>query len=153
MIMKKALFLIGIALMMLFISSCRTTYNVSLQPDLENLFIGRTYAEIIDVLGAPERVTPDGRGGQIIIYEELHLRTDGSMNPWTRSIALATESSKGFMHMYMTDSNVCYQVKTNHEKEVSEFSKGKTIGLIAGVGGGSLTLLIAFLLNNQKNNK
>ena len=43
--------------------------------------------------------------------------------------------------------SVC-QVRTNREKEVSEFSKGKTIGLIAGVGGGSLTVLLAYLLSD-----
>ena len=146
--MKKALLLLVFALAALFTTSCRTTYNVSLQPELENLLVGRTYAEIVDAFGAPDRTTPDGRGGQIIVYEDVRLRTDGSVNPWTRSISLATESSKGFMHMYLTDSDVCYQVRTNREKEVSEFSKGKTIGLIAGVGGGSLTVLLAYLLSD-----
>lgn len=151
MIMKKTLLLIGIVLTALFSTSCRTTYNVSLQPELENLLIGRTYAEIIDAFGAPDRTTPDGRGGQIIVYEDIQLQTNGTINPWTKSVSLATESSKGFIHIYITDMDVCYQVKTNREKEVSEFSKGKTIGLVAGVGGGTLLTLLSILLINSLN--
>ena len=150
--MKKALLLICIVLTVLSVMSCRTTYNVSLQPDLEDVFVGRTYAEIIDVLGAPDRVTPDGRGGEIIIYEDIHLITDGTMNPWTRNISLVTDSSKGYTHLYINSGNVCYQVRTNREKEVSEFSLGKTIGLVAGLGTGSILLLINLAnQNNQKN--
>ena len=151
MIMKKTLLLVGIVLTALFSTSCRTTYNVSLQPDLENLLIGRTYAEIVDAFGAPDRMTPDGRGGQIIVYEDIQLQTNGTINPWTKSVSLATESSKGFIHMYITDMDVCYQVKTNREKKVSEFSKGKTIGLVAGVGGGTLLTLLSILLINSLN--
>lgn len=151
MIMKKTLLLVGIVLTALFSTSCRTTYNVSLQPELENLLIGRTYAEIVDAFGAPDRTTPDGRGGQIIVYEDIRLQTNGTINPWTKSVSLATESSKGFIHIYITDMDVCYQVKTNREKEVSEFSKGKTIGLVAGVGGGTLLTLLSILLINSLN--
>ena len=151
MIMKKTLLLVGIVLTALFSTSCRTTYNVSLQPELENLLIGRTYAEIVDAFGAPDRTTPDGRGGQIIVYEDIQLQTNGTINPWTKSVSLATESSKGFIHIYITDMDVCYQVKTNREKEVSEFSKGKTIGLVAGVGGGTLLTLLSILLINSLN--
>lgn len=149
--MKKTLLLVGIVLTALFSTSCRTTYNVSLQPELENLLIGRTYAEIVDAFGAPDRTTPDGRGGQIIVYEDIQLQTNGTINPWTKSVSLATESSKGFIHIYITDMDVCYQVKTNREKEVSEFSKGKTIGLVAGVGGGTLLTLLSILLINSLN--
>ena len=149
--MKKALLLFVIALAALFTTSCRTTYNVSLQPELEDLLVGRTYAEIIDAFGAPDRTTPDGRGGQIIVYEDVCLHTNGTVNSWTRSISLATESSKGFTHMYMTDSDVCYQVRTNREKEVSKFSLGKTIGLVAGLGGGYIAVLLPILLNKNNN--
>lgn len=152
MIMKKILILFGILMAAILATSCRTTYNVSLQPDLEGLFIGRTYAEIIDVLGAPERTTADGRDGEIIIYEDVKLHSEGFVNPWTRNISLVTESSKGYIHMYINPDNVCYQVRTNREKQVSEFSKGKTIGLAAGLGGGALIIITSALLNRKKNN-
>ncbi len=148
--MKNTLLLIDIIFTMLFVTACHTTYNVSLQPDMENLLIGKTYVEIVDAFGAPDRTMPDGRGGQIIVYEDIQLQTSGTMNPWTKHVSLATESSKGYTHMYMTEADVCYQVKTNREKEVSEFSKGKTIGLIAGLGGGVLMVLIANIINSNK---
>ena len=134
----------------LLATSCRSTYEVSILPDLEDAFIGRSYAEIIDALGAPDRLTPDGRGGQIMVFEELHLNTDGTMNPWTKKLSLVTESSRGYTHMYVNEDNLCYQVRTNREKEVSEFSLGKTIGLVGGIAAGITLILIASKSLNSK---
>ena len=127
---------------MLLMSSCRTTYNVSLQPELEEMFVQRTYSDIVDVLGAPDRIVSDGTGGQIIVYEDMNLNTVGSVNPWTGRMLMVTKSSKGYVQMYLNGENICYRIKTNREKEVSEFSRGKTIGLISGIVGGYLMCIL-----------
>lgn len=126
--------------------SCRTSYGVSIRPELEQAFVGRNYAEIIEAMGAPERITPDGKDGQILVYEDLTFSTDGHVNMWTNTYEAITTASKGYIHLYMNPSNECYLVKTNKEREESAFSKGKTIGLIAGIGGG-LVMLLTILTN------
>ena len=108
--------------------------------------MGKTYAEIIDALGAPERTTPDGRGGQILIYEEVTFHTEGSMNFWTRNYESITESSKGYVHLYITNEDICYAVKSNKTREESRYSKGKTIGLAAGLGGGLAYFTLLYYL-------
>jgi len=140
--MKKELLLIGIIITTVFASSCSSTYYVSIQPELENLFVGKTYAEIIDVLGAPDRLTPDGRGGQIMVFENIETSTNGYVNSRTNYISLFSSSSKGYTHMYVNSENVCYQVRTNREKEKSKFSPGKTISLIAAIAMGTATAII-----------
>lgn len=131
-----------------FLTSCRSSYDVPIQPELEELFKGKTYAEIVDALGAPERTTPDGRGGQILVFEEMTFRTEGSMNMWTRNYESITESSKGYVQLYMNADDICYAVKSNKTREESEFSKGKTIGLVAGIGGG-LAMLAAIIFGSR----
>ena len=101
-------------------------------------------------MGAPERVTPDGRDGQILVYEEMAFVTESSMNFWSKNVKSITQSSKGFIQLYMNPSNICYNVKTNRTKEESGFSKGKTIGLIAGLGGGLATLGLILLSQDRK---
>ena len=146
--MKKYFLLFVFAVFAL--QSCRTTYDVSIQPELEQVFIGKSYADIIEAMGAPERVTPDGRDGQILVYEEMAFVTESSMNFWSKNVKSITQSSKGFIQLYMNPSNICYNVKTNRTKEEIGFSKGKTIGLIAGLGGGLATLGLILLSQARK---
>ena len=145
--MKKYLLLIIVVAFAL--QSCRSTYEVSIQPELEQVFIGKSYGEIIESMGAPERTTPDGKDGQILVYEERAFVTESSVNFWTKNVESITQSNKGFIHLYINPSDICYNVKTNRTREESGFSKGKTIGLVAGLGGG-LTALGLILYGVKK---
>jgi hypothetical protein len=51
------------------IASCNTTKNVSLQSEYNKKLNGKSYTEIIEMLGAPDKTVSDGEGGEILIYE------------------------------------------------------------------------------------
>ena len=140
MTMKKILIFV-LSFVALCLTSCSTRYYDSLQPPLQEAFAGRSYAEIIDALGAPDRTTPDGRGGNILIYEDISFYTQSAANSWTNSIASVTTANKGYVHLYVDSSNHCYTVRTNKINVRDEFSLGKTIGL-----GASMLTFIAVLL-------
>lgn len=138
--MRKIFFISILLTLVAFVSSCRSSYIVSIQPELEQVFIGKTYADIVDVIGVPDRIMPDGKDGQVLVYEEMSFFTDGHYNRWSNNYESITQASKGFIHLYMNPSDVCYNVRTNREREESKFSLGKTIGLVGGIGGGILML-------------
>ena len=146
--------MVATLLLQIAVCSCRSTSLISIQPELERELIGKQYAEIIETMGAPERTTPDGKNGQILIYEEMKFLTDGHFNHWTRDISAKTITEKGYIHLYLDPTNACYAVKTNMEKEESEFSVGKTVGLIAGVTGGVaiMATVIAILAKDISSN-
>lgn len=124
---------------------------VSLQPELEQVFVGKTYADIIESMGPPERTTPDGKDGNILIYEQTILVTESNVNFWGTHVDSVTQSEKGgYIHLYINPSNRCYMVKTNREREESEYSKGKTITLLAGIGTGFLLSLPSFIMSLQQ---
>lgn len=116
-------------------SSCRTSYSASLRSDYYNTYVGHTHNEIVRAWGAPSRQTTDGNGGTILIYENTTQNTESTYTYrggyYTPSAT--TTSYTSFAQFYLNSSGVCYDVQTNHQKEWSEFSWGKTIGLITAI--------------------
>lgn len=96
--------------------------------------MGRTKAEIIEILGSPDRVSSDGKGGQILIYEEIVFRKDISKKLYSNDF------SKGFSDFYLNSDNLCYAVKSNKQVKERHHSKGKTVGLVVGLTGGLLVI-------------
>lgn len=140
--MKKYFLLIALALMAL--QSCRSTYNVPIQPELEQAFIGKSYADVVAVLGAPDRSAPDGKDGQILVYESISPETVVSGNG---------PNSGGTVQIYINPADICYNVKTNKTRRESRFSRGKTIGLTAGLGGGLTFVGLVAILSALENTK
>ena len=94
--------------------SCRTTSLVSIQPELEQQWIGHSYAEVVDTLGTPEREVADVRGGRILVYES------------------------GAVRLYMNDDSLCYAVQTSKQREETRFSMSRSFALGGAIGGGIL---------------
>ncbi len=135
--MKKTLFLF---IILLSAVSCRTWYTVSLQPKISNDFVGKSHNYIVSAMGAPSRTTSDGNGGQILIYEKTSalsqaVATNVDIFNGTYTPGTYTTTSTDYVQFYVNNRGNCYKVNTNLTEEYSEFSKGKTIALIACTAG------------------
>ena len=72
--MFKRLLYIFCCLVLLF-SACRSSRKAQIAYDakedaLFNAWINHPRSELIRVLGTPDSIAPDGKGGQILIYKE-----------------------------------------------------------------------------------
>lgn len=166
--MKKLLSKIAIIIVMscLFMS-CGTpmrTYAVSKEKDYQEAFIGAKHNEIVSAYGAPDRQTSDGAGGTILIYEKTTTTTTsnsqaaaynvnyvtGTYTPGSYTNSSTTQSTS-YIHFFISDDGVCYNVKSNHQRYVTEVdeerkAKNRKIGIIAGSTiGGFYAVLLAVL--------
>lgn len=94
--------------------SCRTTAMVSIQPELEQQWIGRSYSDVVDSLGTPEREVADVQGGKILVYEA------------------------GATHLYMNSESFCYAVRTNKQRQETKLDMPKSWALGGAIAGGVL---------------
>ena len=76
-------------------------YAVSKEKEYKEALIGAKYNEIVSELGDPDKQTSDGASGAILIYEEKF-----------------TAKKIGYMHVFVDEDGVCYNIKTNHQKYV-----------------------------------
>ena len=138
-------------------------YQVSLVDDYTNAFVGRSHKEIVSALGAPDRQTTDGGGGTILIYEQITTTSTSNsvaaaynVNYFTKTYTpgvntrTSTSTNTSFLHIYIDNSGTCYNVKTNHTKQVTEIdeeatAKAKKTWKILGITYGSLGELLAIL--------
>ena len=139
-----------VMLVVLLSVSCTTTKYASLQQDYSNAMVGKTHQQIVSMLGAPDRQTSDGDGGTILIYEEYtheSIATAHNVNYYTGTYTpgSTTTTYTEYLHVYISKTGVCYNVKTNHIKSWKEKSLGKTIGLLAGIFIPIIAALIAGL--------
>ena len=73
-------------------------------------WVGRETGDILERMGTPDRIDPDGKGGSILVYESA---PDYSSPDYD---ILAPESSartRRYAHFYLDDEGVCYRVDTN----------------------------------------
>lgn len=96
-------------------TSCRETSFVSVQPELEQQWIGRSYADLVDVYGAPEREVSDLMDGKILVYES------------------------GATRFYMNSYSFCYAVRSTKQREETKFSMSRSFALGGAIAGGILT--------------
>ncbi len=96
-------------------ASCRTTSLVSVQPELEQQWIGRSYADVLDSLGKPEREVADVQDGKILVYES------------------------GAVRFYMNSESFCYAVRTNKQRKETKLDMPKSWALGGAIAGGILT--------------
>lgn len=108
-------FLLVVFCLILTATSCRETSFVSVQPELEQQWIGRSYADLVDVYGAPEREVSDLMDGKILVYES------------------------GATRFYMNSDSFCYAVRSTKQREETKFSMPKSFALGGAIVGGLLT--------------
>lgn len=112
--------------------SCSNMVQVSLEPDANAYWKGKTHSEIVQTYGAPDREASDGAGGMIIIYEQ----TETTVNTYSNgpvydgfygfyyhmagptSTEVSTEIN--YAHFYIGKDGICYKVCTNLTKEVDK---------------------------------
>ena len=122
--------------------SCYTTQYSPLQNEYNAQFTGKTYAEIVEKVGPPDRVVPDGQGGEIMVYESKKQRgyaINGSVN---------LLESKNQTSIYIDENKVCYKVKSDDVKTREVFDPGKTLGLGFTILAGAL-IIVGLLLDSE----
>lgn len=122
----------------LSVTSCRTYYSASMQPEYQSRFVGATYQQIVNSLGMPTRTQSDGAGGTILAYENTtynSIQTAYNVNHVTGTYTPGSRTTQNtsYVYLYMNKNNVCYNVKTNHRETRSKYSPGKTAGLICSI--------------------
>lgn len=108
-----------------------TTYNVSMEKDYNEAFVGAHHNAIVKSFGAPNRQVTDGAGGTILIYEEIittsqsnSIATAYNVNYYTKTYTpgshtnTVTTQNISYLHIFVDADGVCYRVKTNHQKTV-----------------------------------
>ena len=95
--------------------SCRTASMVSVQPEMEQQWIGRSYADVVDVYGQPEREVADIQDGKILVYES------------------------GAMRFYINSDSLCYAVRTNKQRAETKLDMPRSFALGAAIAGGVVT--------------
>ena len=125
----------------IFLTSCHTTQYVSLQDDYNAKLNGKTHAEIIELLGPPDRTTSDGKDGEILVYEVKSQQGSTAKGKYINSINL-TETKKQ-TNVFVDANKVCYNVTTDDVKAEQVFDKKKTIIGVGFMGIIAVWLLIA----------
>lgn len=121
----------------MILTSCTTTYFVSMQPEISKSVVGCSHQTIVSRMGAPNRQTPDGAGGTILIYEDTTIQsiaTAHNVNYYTGTYTpgVKTTSHTDYIHIYINSQGKCYNVKTNLTRLESEPAPGKTVFAILG---------------------
>ena len=152
----------------LFMSCTVTrTYTVSKENDYQKAFVGASHNEIVSAFGAPDRQTSDGAGGTILIYEKTTTQTTSdsqatayNVNYYNRTYTPGVHSNStttqntSYVHIFIDQDGVCYNVKTNHQKRVTEIDEKATaknkkilkIGgaiILAEIGIGAILMIAA----------
>lgn len=164
--MKQSFFSIAVIMIIAscLLTSCVTmykTYEVSKVSDYTSEFVGKPHNQIVATLGAPDRQTPDGAGGTILIYEQTTTTSTSNsvdvaynVNYFTKTYTPGTETNTvqsqntSYVHLFINSNGVCYNVKTNHQKLVTEVdeeatAKNKKMWKIAGYTWGAAGVIIA----------
>ena len=124
--MKKVIF-IALTLLSLTTSlvSCYTYETVtkysyeSAQDDYNRRYRGYTRSQIINELGAPDRVVSIDGSSVILIYEKYTSWISRPIDPLGLGIGSYTETTNRIFEEFYIDSNYkCYNVRTNKVKEI-----------------------------------
>ena len=104
--MKRIILLLA-ALALL--TACGTSRRVS-AADGTPSWEGRTTADILQAMGDPDRIDPDGRGGSILVYESA---PDYSSPDYDILAPEASASLRRYANFYLDEEGRCYRVDTN----------------------------------------
>ncbi len=121
--------------------SCHTTQCFPLQDEYNTQLNGKTYAEVVELIGPPDRTISDGKDGEILIYE---VRTQqGSQHYGRYSSSINLTEKKTQTSVYLDANKKCYKVKSDDVRCEKVFSLGKTLGLVIPLSVAGLIILIS----------
>ena len=107
--MKRYLILLAVAL--LSVVSCSVPRYISVEPDLQDEWVLRTHAEIVQSFGAPSREVSDGEDGRILVYEDFY--TTYETDEFVGEYATASQEYCDFKEFYINADGICYDVRSN----------------------------------------
>ena len=121
--------------------SCHTTQCIPLQDEYNAQLNGKSYAEIVELIGPPDRTAPDGQGGEILIYEVRTQQGTQSFGRYSSSINLTEKKTQ--TSVYLDANKTCYKVKSDDVRCERVFSLGNTLGLVIPLSVVGLLLIIS----------
>ena len=104
--MKHFLLIILAAVML---TACGTYRRVAADPTQP--WVGRSTSEILEAMGDPVRIDPDGRGGSILVYEsapDYDSPDYDILDPDANAVR-----TRKYAHFYLDDEGICYKVDRN----------------------------------------
>lgn len=128
--------------------------------DYTTEFVGKPHNHIVATLGAPDRQTSDGAGGSILIYEKTTMTSTSNsvataynVNKWAKTYTpgmqttSSTTETTSYIHLFVDKDAVCYAVKTNHTKPVTQVDekatkRKKTSAIVWGSISGALLIAL-----------
>lgn len=124
--MRKNIFIIlALLVMTTCFVSCYTYETVtkyryeSAQDDYNRRYKGYTKSQIINELGAPDRVVPIDDYSVILVYEKYTTSISRPIDPLGLGIGSYTKSTNRiYEEFYINSNSVCYNVRTNKIKEI-----------------------------------
>ena len=125
----------------IFCMSCHTTQCIPLQDEYNAQLNGKSYAEIVELIGPPDRTAPDGQGGEILIYEVRTQQGTQSFGRYSSSINLTEKKTQ--TSVYLDANKTCYKVKSDDVRCERVFSLGNTLGLVIPLSVVGLLLIIS----------
>jgi hypothetical protein len=136
--MKRIIIFILLAVT-LCATSCTTPRYVSAEPYYNDEWVGRSYADIVQTFGAPDRESSDGLGGSIIVYQDGITEMIGGYYGPT-----IIRNGENYVQYFIGDDDVCYKVMTDHVVQ-----DGNKIDILSSlvVVGTAMALLIGAVAN------
>lgn len=131
--MKKFGTIASLALAAVVVASCGGTHMISLEPEANRMWNGKTHAAIINEYGAPNREMSDGMDGKILVYEhtETTVTTTAEPNGFgggiyefyygfspmrNTTLRTETETKTEFANFFVDGKGICYKVETNLQR-------------------------------------
>lgn len=90
------------------VSACGTARRVSKNP--AQPWVGYTTTDILNQMGDPDRIDPDGKGGSVLVYEST---PDYSSPDYDILDPDASAGIRRYAKFYLDNEGVCYLVDTN----------------------------------------
>ena len=120
--------------------SCHTTQCIPLQDEYNAKLNGKTYAEIVELIGPPDQTVSDGQDGEIMVYVTRSQQGRQTFGYVSSSINLT--ETKTQTNVYIDGNKKCYKVKTDDVRCEKVFSLGKTLGLVIPLSVLGLILIL-----------
>lgn len=139
--------IISLLIITLLASSCSLLRFQALEEEYNKTWTGRSYAEIVEEFGAPDRIVPDGKDGSIAVYEKFTTTTQTDVNThfgyFDPDYTTTVSSDKIYKQFFIGSDDICYKVKSN-EQELDPKSV-RNFRLTWGISGGIFVFLAAIL--------
>jgi len=118
---SKTLFLLLLPVVLLM-SGCWLGRYVSADADLEDLYVGKTYYEVLDDFGRPNSTVDDGMQGTRAIYNSVSLNGTRAADMYNRYVmrnrtTREVGEPEGNISFYFNSKMRCYAVKSDLQHE------------------------------------